>query len=139
VTAEQVYRVYFHGPAYRVLDGVAAVDGRVVGRLAAGLPPATAPAATEELIAPRLLELCFQTAGIWLLQRKQTMALPSRLDRAALLRAPAADGRTLFAVVDVRDGGEVFDARVVDETGEVYLQLSGYRTVPLQDERTLAA
>jgi hypothetical protein len=139
ITAGDVYRVYFHGPAYRVLDGVAIEDGRAVGRLRAGLPPGTTPAEAEELMAPRLLELCFQTAGVWLLQRAHVMALPSRLGRVTAFRAAPGDGRALFAVVDARDGGETFDAWVVDEHGEVYVQLTDYRWVALGDERTLAA
>jgi hypothetical protein len=37
----------------------------------------------------------------------------------------------LAAVVQVQAGGESFDAQVMDESGTVYLNLKGYRTVQL--------
>ena len=133
-----MYGVYFHGPAYRVLDRVAVEDGRAIGAMATGLPPDEAPAHAETLAVPRLLELCFQTAGIWLLVRERAMALPAHLDRVAVFREEPQDGRPLFAVVEPRQG-EAFDAQVVDAEGQVYLQLGGYRTVRLPEPRTLVA
>ena len=61
---DDVYRVYFHGPAYQVLERAWRDNGDVVGRLArrAARRPRAAEHADCE-IAPRLIELCFQTAG----------------------------------------------------------------------------
>jgi NAD(P)-dependent dehydrogenase (short-subunit alcohol dehydrogenase family)/acyl carrier protein len=137
---ESVYRVYFHGPAYRVLDRVTVEDSRAIGLMATPLPPDASPADAEELTAPRLLELCFQTAGVWLLAKKQTMALPAGLDRVTVFRRPEdAGGGSLFAVVKPSGAGETFDAQVVDDQGRVYLELSRYRTVSLPERATLVA
>jgi NAD(P)-dependent dehydrogenase (short-subunit alcohol dehydrogenase family)/acyl carrier protein len=135
---EAVYGVYFHGPAYRVIER-ASVEGRsVVARMAAGLPANSKPADAESLVAPRLIELCFQAAGLWLLARKQTMALPTALERAAVYRSEAAArGRPLYVTVEAREDGGAFDARVVDEKGAVYAEISGYRTIALPGPRTL--
>jgi hypothetical protein len=140
IDRDRLYNVYFHGPSYRVLDGVELADGRAVGVMAAGLPPDVAPADAEKVIDPRMIELCFQTAGAWLLARKETMALPSRVDSISVPDPPPAPpGRSLFALVDALGGGEAFDAKVVDDQGRVYLELSGYRTVPLPERRTLGS
>ena len=101
VGSEAVYEVYFHGPAYRVIERAAVEDDGVVALMAAGLPPNARPAGADEVVAPRLLELCFQAAGLWLLAKKQTMGLPTALERATVYR-PEDGGRGEAAV---RDGG----------------------------------
>jgi hypothetical protein len=134
-----IYGVYFHGPAYQVVEKAAVEGGSVVALMANALPPGVSPASAETVTAPRLLELCFQAAGLWLLARKETMALPTSVERAVFRRQPEeAKDKRLYAVVDVRNDGEAFDARVVDEQGLVYLELVGYRTVALPERRTLS-
>jgi hypothetical protein len=140
IGAETIYKVYFHGPAYRVLERAGIDDAGATGLLANALPANASPANAEELAAPRLLELCFQTAGVWLLVRRQTLALPARLGRLRVYtHADGPDGGRLFALVSVRRGGEAFDARVVDEQGRVHLELDDYRTVALPGHLTLVA
>ena len=141
IGAEQIYRFYFHGPAYKVLDRVR-VEGRsAVGLMAEDLPPNAVPESAEELIAPRLLELCFQTAGIWEVWARERLALPTSFRSVIRHRgAEEAKGKRLYALVtmvEATSDAPVFDARVVDETGNVYLELEGYRTVPLPGRKTL--
>jgi hypothetical protein len=130
VAADDVYRIYFHGPAYRVLERVWRDGDRVVGLMAHGLPPGHLPAEHPTRLAPRLIELCFQTAGIAEIARTGRMGLPDRIEQVvAGSLSEAADDR-LFAVVTPRaDGG--FDADVVDGAGGVHIALRGYRTVEL--------
>ena len=130
VAADDVYRIYFHGPAYRVLERVWRDGDRVVGLMAHGLPPGHVPAEHPTRLAPRLIELCFQTAGIAEIARTGRMALPESIERVgAGSLGEAADDR-FFAVVTPRaDGG--FDAHVVDGAGGVQVALHGYRTVEL--------
>jgi malonyl CoA-acyl carrier protein transacylase len=138
VGREPIYEVYFHGPAYRVIERAAVGGDGVVALMAAGLPPNAKPARSGELVAPRLLELCFQAAGLWLLARKETMALPTSFERAVVYgREDAAGERRLYATVEVRGDGEAFDARVVDDKGLVHAELLGYRTVALPERRKL--
>jgi NAD(P)-dependent dehydrogenase (short-subunit alcohol dehydrogenase family) len=129
VDRDAVYRVYFHGPAYQVLDRAWREDGDVVGRLAPDLPPAHEPPGQPTEIAPRLIELCFQTAGVWELGRFGRMGLPTHVDRVVRFEG-ADDGGTLFAIVRPRDG-DVVDAEVVDEAGRVRMRLEGYATTAL--------
>jgi hypothetical protein len=135
---EPIYEVYFHGPAYRVIERAAVEGDGVVALMAAGLPPNAKPAGAEEVVAPRLLEACFQAAGLWLLARKETMGLPTALERAAVYRPEGAAGQSrLYVTVEARGGGEAFDARVVDEKGLVHAEVLGYRTVALPEKRTI--
>ncbi|MGE5126000.1 MAG: SDR family oxidoreductase, partial [Betaproteobacteria bacterium] len=137
---EAVYAVYFHGPAYQVIERAAVEDASVVASMKEGLGPDTCPANAEAVTAPRLLELLFQAAGLWLLARKKTMALPTRLEAARFHRRPEETmaGR-LYAQVEAREDGAAFDGRVLDAKGNVYVELVGYRTVALPGEITLPA
>ena len=57
VGRDAVYKVYFHGPAYQVLDRAYRDNGEVVGLMAEHLPPNHEPAELETLMTPRLIEL----------------------------------------------------------------------------------
>jgi hypothetical protein len=76
---------------------------------------------------PRLVELCFQTAGVWELGITGRMALPTHIDRVLTSPGSSNDARC-YAVVTPR-GDDAFDAAVVDETGAVRVRLDGYRTI----------
>jgi len=135
---EAVYEAYFHGPAYQVIERAAVDEDSVMALFARDLGPNTSPKGVDTVSAPRLLELLFQAAGLWLLAQRETMALPTSLDRAVFVRRSEVprEGR-LYATVEVRDDGGAFDALVVDEQGRVYVELLGYRTVALPERRTI--
>jgi Polyketide synthase dehydratase N-terminal domain/Polyketide synthase dehydratase domain len=130
VDRDAVYRVYFHGPAYQVLERAWRDDGHVVGAFSHDLPPQHEPPERETEFVPRLIELCFQTAGVWELGTAGRMALPTHVDRVTRFAGADEPGR-LWAVVTPRDGGDGTDAEVIDETGRVRVRLEGYRTIEL--------
>ncbi len=131
VEAAQIYRIYFHGPAYQVLERAWWDGKRMIGELAAGLPGNHEPSSLPTLMAPRLIELCFQTAGIWEMGTSSRMGLPQHLQQVSWMRAPqSAEGR-LYAVVTPHPEQGTFDAEVVDTTGNCYVRLGGYSTVAL--------
>jgi hypothetical protein len=129
VCADDVYRVYFHGPAYRVLERSWRDGDSQIGLLADALPADREPAELPLVTAPRLLELCFQTAGIWELGTTGRLALPQHVARVTAPAFEEAHGR-LHAVVEPR-ADDQFDAAVVDDSGHVHLRMEGYRTVAL--------
>jgi hypothetical protein len=130
-----IYRVYFHGPAYQVLAGVRIEDRRAIGIMRRDLPPNARDAGAAELVAPRLIELCFQTAGMYDLAERDLFGLPARLDSLRVFRAAEGTGTQLFAEARTRSDDDAFDACVVDADGNVCLELSGYRTVALPGAR----
>ena len=87
--------------------------GSSLGRLAEDLPPDHQPAAEPTEAAPRLIELCFQTAGVWQLGTEGRMALPTHVDRITRFADADAPG-SLVALVSPREDGSAIDARVVD-------------------------
>jgi len=131
VGREAVYSVYFHGPAYQVLERAWLDDGHVVGQLTSELPADHEPAGQPTELAPRLIELCFQTAGIWEIGTTGRMALPMHVDRLMWFRTSKSNGPR-WAVVTPGEGG--INADVVDDTGAVLVRLEGYRTSELPGE-----
>jgi NAD(P)-dependent dehydrogenase (short-subunit alcohol dehydrogenase family) len=132
VDSGDIYRLYFHGPAYQVLESSWRNGDEVVGLFSANLPANHQPPDWPTLVWPRLIELCFQTAGIWEMAIRSKMGLPYQIDKVCLLRAPDGAQTRLFSVVRPNTDSS-FDAQVVDEKGNVYLTLTGYRTMELPD------
>ncbi|MEJ2752750.1 MAG: polyketide synthase dehydratase domain-containing protein, partial [Chloroflexota bacterium] len=129
-TAEQIYKIFFHGPAYQVIERAGVSGSRAVSRMADQLPTDREPAGARMLMAPRLVELCFQSAAQWSVETKEAMAFPIGVESLSVyLQENDTGAARLFALVNTEDDGETFDARVVDENGRVYVDLRGYRTV----------
>ena len=127
--ARDIYGVYFHGPAYQVLERAWNDNGSTVGLLPAVLPEDHAKD-RPLVLDPRLIELCFQTAGLREMRATGQMGLPHSLAGVETLGdGSAAQGRVEAVVVD--DGAGGFDAQVVDEAGRALLRLHGYRTATL--------
>jgi acyl transferase domain-containing protein/NAD(P)-dependent dehydrogenase (short-subunit alcohol dehydrogenase family)/acyl carrier protein len=127
---DAIYRVFFHGPAYRVLDRVeGAGPNQVIGCMTADLPLDTTNPNHGSVVGPRLIELCFQTAGVWEIGHSGQLALPAGVDRVTV-RDPSMNGGTLVAEVTAHPSAEglSFNARVRDGEGRVHVELTGYRT-----------
>ncbi len=136
VPPEDVYRLYFHGPAYQVVAEAWQQNGGAAGRFSGHLPPDREAGAAATVLGPRLVELCFQVAGLWEAGSQGRLALPAHVDRLSLLRRPAepvgAEGTVAVAEPATEPGS--FDCRVQDLAGSVVLRLEGYRTVPMPGE-----
>jgi NAD(P)-dependent dehydrogenase (short-subunit alcohol dehydrogenase family) len=126
--AADIYRVYFHGPAYQVLERAWRDEKRIVGQMAKSLPKHHHPPERPTVMAPRLIELCFQTAGLWEMGVQGRLGLPKHIDKVCLWSKPGRVEGPLLAVVTPGSDEESFDAEVLDTKGNRYLSLSGYRT-----------
>jgi hypothetical protein len=136
IESADIYRLYFHGPAYQVIERAWWGGQRIIGLMAKGLPANHVPPDLSTLMAPRLIELCFQTAGLWEMGAQGRMGLPLHIDRVSsllLLPDPESADTRLYSVVSSDPACSSFDAEVVDATGNCYLHLRGYRTVAVPD------
>ena len=97
---------------------------------ASDLPANHTPSDQPTQAAPRLIELCFQVAGLWEVGREGRMALPTHVTRAVVLGSAGevAEGPL---TVTAQQGSEGFDCIVTDAAGAVLVRLEGYRTVTL--------
>ncbi len=133
VDASMIYRIYFHGPAYQVLDRAWRDGDLIIGQMSEDLPSDHHPSQGPTLIGPRLIELCFQTAGLLEISEHNRMGLPLYVHQVSWSRSPDLAQEPLFAIVTPDAAGEKFDAEVVDTQGNRYLRLTGYRTATLPD------
>jgi NADP-dependent 3-hydroxy acid dehydrogenase YdfG len=131
VESGEIYKLYFHGPAYQVVENSWRAGGEVVGTFNNNLPANHAPSDLPALVAPRLIELCFQTAGISEMAGSAMMGLPHHIDEVEFLKHPRKKSKGhYYAAVSTGSEGH-YDARVVDDEGTVYLTMRGYRTMQL--------
>jgi NAD(P)-dependent dehydrogenase (short-subunit alcohol dehydrogenase family) len=130
IPAADIYRLYFHGPAYQVIEQAWWDGRRMVAQLAAHLPANHHPAELPTALSPRLIELCFQCVGLWELGVQGQFGLPQRVREIRFFRAPEPAGTLLYAAYVPKAGQTGFDVEVLDSAGNVHLQLTGYRTVP---------
>jgi NADP-dependent 3-hydroxy acid dehydrogenase YdfG len=129
VAAGAIYQTYFHGPAYQVLAEAWRHKGDVAARFAHPLPPNHEPAEQATQVAPRLVELAFQTAGLAEIAATSRMGLPFGFVK---LEMPGAGGGEVESVALARALGEgSFDVQVADAQGRLVLSLAGYRTAAL--------
>jgi hypothetical protein len=125
--AADVYRMYFHGPAYRVVGSAWRDGDATAARFATDLPP---QADSASVIGPRLVELCFQAAGLHEAGHEGRLALPLRVGAVRLATVAPAERDDLVAYARP-DGDGGFECVVRAADGSVVLRLEGYRTVPL--------
>jgi len=105
-------------------------DGRrMIGLLANDLPSNHHPPNLPTLMAPRLIELCFQTAGLWEMGMQDRMGLPRHLDWVSSSPVQEPVNARMYAVVTPGPVQGAFQAEVVDAKGNRYVHLRGYRTV----------
>ena len=131
VPNDAIYRIYFHGPAYQVLDRVELCKHSVRSRFRVNLPPALARQ-SPTVMAPRVIEMVLQTAGVYEIARTGRLALPAGIERLVSHATPSEDVALFAEVVPRSVGAELtFDARVCDASGRVYLEIVGYRTSAL--------
>jgi hypothetical protein len=127
--ADDLYNVYFHGPAYRVIGSVLSGETGVSARLRDGLPENHTPADAPLSAAPRLIELAFQTAGTIEMRDDRVMGLPSFIRRVRFAgETPSESGGEV--AVATRDEAGAFQVTVARD-GSPVLALEGYRTAAL--------
>ena len=132
ISAQDIYKLYFHGPSFQVLEGVQKDGDVVLGKLNKQIPPLTGNN-NLMLSVPVLVELCFQTAGIWEIGLDGALSLPRSIGNLRLFENKV-NGVPIFAQVKQQhtpEGERYFDARVIDSQGLVYLEIDRYKTASM--------
>ena len=134
VEASDIYRVFFHGPAYQVLERAWLNEHHTVGQFFPGLPDNHYPPDLPLAAAPRWIELCFQTGALRAVAEQGRIGLPLHVDRVSLWRSPELALGPIYATVTPGARQESFDVEVLDAAGNRCLQLSGYEMVAHPDQ-----
>jgi len=130
VSAETIYRAYFHGPGFQVLSGIREIGPqRVVAELAP-IPANAGPETVQGL--PRLIEALFQACGYRDLHLQNRMTLPDSIELLQIAGRDPAEG-PLIAVCEFTGndptGKSVYDAFLVDSCDRLLLALTGYKMI----------
>jgi hypothetical protein len=133
IEAADIYRVFFHGPAYQVLERAWLNENRTVGQFSGRLPINHYPPESPLAMSPRLIELCFQAAALREVAGQGRIGLPLHVERVSVWRAPDVADGPLHAVVTPDTHEDTFNAEVVDTAGNRYVQLRGYKMVAHPD------
>jgi acyl transferase domain-containing protein/acyl carrier protein/NAD(P)-dependent dehydrogenase (short-subunit alcohol dehydrogenase family) len=131
--AAHIYKVYFHGPAYQVIDSAWKAGEKVIALCAQELPANHEPSDLPVVVAPRLIELCFQTASLTGLALQSRLGLPHAFQELKVLAVPDGKPNAKFFSVVVHNQDGSYDAKVMDDKGIVYFILRGYTTMDLPD------
>ena len=125
-----IYRRFFHGPGFQVMDEVGAIAAN--GLIADAVVDHSA-LGEGLLTRPLLLETAFQAAGLHRMAVEAQMALPESVEGVRWM-GEASDGDRLGVMVQVRDDG-AYDIDI-DGTSGAVLRVRGFRMVvtgPLPD------
>ena len=112
----------------------------MIGLFNDSLPLNHQPSELALKVAPRLIELCFQTAGLWEMGLQGRLGLPLHIDQVRVWPGAEALQTPVYAIVTPDAASGSFNAEVLDSSGNRYLQLVGYRTVAVPnavDEKLL--
>jgi hypothetical protein len=133
VDAADIYKIYFHGPAYQVIESAWRTGDRLIGAFAKNLPANHEPADLPVVASPRFVEMCFQTASLTGLAVQSRLGLPNAFAELKLVSVPEKEPDTAFYSTVVTNPDGTYDVKLMDGKGEVYLILNGYRTIDLPD------
>ncbi len=131
-TAKDIYKIYFHGPSFQVLEGIFSVDEKL--SLGVFKKP-TAPLWSESkplLAYPMLIEAVFQTCGFRDLHIENRMTLPDSIGKV-IVHKTAVLPEKLFTMAIYRgkniEGKSIYDAYAFDESGDVWLEIEDYHMI----------
>ncbi|MFA7007781.1 MAG: SDR family NAD(P)-dependent oxidoreductase [Elusimicrobiales bacterium] len=136
ITSEEIYKIYFHGPSFRVLDGILSIDkNSVLGvfkKPAAALWRVKTPAL---LFHPMVLEALFQTCGWRDIHFDRKMMLPDAVGAAIVYdNNPDPDRLYTYGVYKgtTEDGKTRYDAYAFDSELRPVAELKDYLMIPTQ-------
>jgi acyl carrier protein/NAD(P)-dependent dehydrogenase (short-subunit alcohol dehydrogenase family) len=133
VTGTEIYKIFFHGPAYQVIDSAWKKEDQIIGQFAQTLPPNHEPADLPLTASPRFLEMCFQVASLKGLVFQSKLGLPDAFRELRILASPEKDPDATYFAVVLSNPDDSYDVKIVDSKGTIYLALQGYRTMNLPD------
>jgi acyl transferase domain-containing protein/acyl carrier protein/NAD(P)-dependent dehydrogenase (short-subunit alcohol dehydrogenase family) len=133
VGGSDIYRIFFHGPAYQVIDSAWRKEEQLIGLFARNLPANHEPAELPLAVSPRFIEMCFQTASLKGLVYQSRLGLPDAFRELRIMASPEMETNATFFAIATSNSDDSYDVKIVDSNGTVYIALQGYKTMSLPD------
>ncbi|NLO92117.1 MAG: SDR family NAD(P)-dependent oxidoreductase [Elusimicrobia bacterium] len=134
VDKETIYKTFFHGPSFQVLDAIVSIDEKTV--MAVYRRPSKPLWETGDrylLACPLLIEAAFQACGYRDLHIAKKMTLPDAIGKVHIFnRGDQPDTLGIWSVFKGKDdnGYSIYDAFVFDQRGRLWVELEDYKMVP---------
>ncbi|HCC47203.1 MAG TPA: hypothetical protein DEQ38_03675, partial [Elusimicrobia bacterium] len=133
--SQTIYKTYFHGPSFQVLDGIISVDKTsVLAVFKRPQAPLWKGAHPKLVFHPLVFEALFQACGWRDIQFDKSMALPDAIGAAIAYDNEPQDPETLFlyGVFKGRteDGRSLYDAWAFDGDYNLHAELRDYAMIP---------
>ncbi|PJA13831.1 MAG: hypothetical protein COX65_06505, partial [Elusimicrobia bacterium CG_4_10_14_0_2_um_filter_56_8] len=133
--AQAIYKTYFHGPSFQVLDGIISVDKTsVLAVFKRPVAPLWKNGAQKLVFHPLVFEALFQACGWRDIQFDRSMALPDAIGAAIVYDHEPVDPETLFlyGVFKGRteDNRSLYDAWAFDSEFNLKAELRDYAMIP---------
>ncbi|MEF3279981.1 MAG: SDR family NAD(P)-dependent oxidoreductase, partial [Elusimicrobiota bacterium] len=132
---ETIYKIYFHGPSFQVLDGIIDADRDSV--LAVFKRPQKKLLGNKDFdycFHPLVIEAMFQACGWRDLYNDNKMTLPDFIE-SVLIKDNKTDPDKLFVYSIFKGlneyGRSVYDAWAFDESGQIFAQIINYVMIPI--------
>ena len=128
ISREQIYKTYFHGPSFQVLEGICKISPEKV--LAVYKKPSELlwKKSVKLLAHPMLIEAAFQACGYRDMHIAKRMTLPDKIGEIT-----AADSENipeklfvLSVFKETKGNKTVYDSYVFDKKGKLYIRLKDY-------------
>ena len=133
VTKEEIYKKYFHGPSFQVLEGIVRVDKDASLALYHTTPRPQWNDGPRTLLAnPMLIEAAFQCCGFQDMSIAHKMTLPDGIAEVAVLKNQLPPAQLYLYGVNrgnTADGKTLHDAYVFDAQGDVWVEIHGYQAI----------
>jgi malonyl CoA-acyl carrier protein transacylase len=132
---ETIYKTYFHGPSFQVLDGIISVDrNSVVGVFKKPMARLLGDKDFKYYFHPMIIEAMFQTSGWRDLYMDNKMTLPDSINEVSI-SDNNEDPEKLFTYSVFKGlnnyGKSVYDAWAFDENGRIYAEILDYVMIPV--------
>ncbi|WP_423972044.1 SDR family NAD(P)-dependent oxidoreductase [Elusimicrobium simillimum] len=129
-TNEDIYKRYFHGPSFQVLEGVLSItDNTVLARYKRPAEKLFTDGPKKLIAYPLLIEAAFQACGYRDLSVDNRMNLPDSIGQCIVHgKGESPESLYLYGVYKGLsiEGKSIYDAYVFDEDMNLWIELSDY-------------
>ena len=122
-TQQEIYQVFFHGPAFQVVSACFVTEGRLLSQMSRKLPPLSAGSG-QTLLPVRMIEFALQSSGLYDLYGTGENNVPEGIQKITIFNTDKE--QELFAAVEKKETGS--DIAVFDRQGRLHLLVEGYTT-----------
>ena len=133
ISKDEIYKGMFHGPSFRVLDGIIQADGEQVLSVYKKPEEPLFDSGDKKLISnPLLIEAAFQTCGYRDVLVENKITLPDYIGSLWLnLTDKPKDNLFVLAKYTGKniEGKSLYNTFVFDENGKLWVELQDYQMV----------